>query len=351
MTPAIIFAVAWWADRGHAATSGKTRSQGDASDLDFGHRFSSAIRRTLPFLLGTAVYLLLRLNALGRLSSRTQDLPLTTVLLSWPATLWFYVKVLCWPTRSRAFADPMLVEKFSFDSVLLPVLGVLVVSAALAGILFWMRSKARLSGHDSRRVGMENGLIIGTLLLVLPILLALDLPALNPGDFLHGRYTYLPLAGLMLLAATAWHLSGRLRTPLLVAAGVLAVAFSALTFSQEKLWRDDLTVFTRAHELAPHNAPVARNLADAHVQQALSLADQGQCDEAVPVFEEVNREYPEDWYAWAGLGDCLVQLNKYPQAEESFHKAADLSHDPHVIEQWQLLREHMGLPASVPNSK
>jgi hypothetical protein len=65
----------------------------------------------------------------------------------------------------------------------------------------------------------------------------------------------------------------------------------------------------------------------------------------------VNREYPEDWYGWAGPGDCLVQLNKYPQAEESFHKAADLSHDQHVIEQWQLLRERMGLPASVPNTK
>jgi protein O-mannosyl-transferase len=350
ITPVIIFAVAW-ADRGHAATSGKARHQGEESDLDFRHRFSRAIRQTLPFLIGTGFYLLLRLNALGRLSSRTQDLPLATVLLSWPATLWFYVKVLLWPTRSRAFADPSLVEKFSYDSVLLPMLGVLFFSAALAGMLFWMRSKARLSGHDSRRVGIENALIIGTLLLVLPILLALDLPALNPGDFLHGRYTYLSLAGLMLLGATAWHMSGRLRVPLLVAAGLLAVAFSALTFSQQKLWSDDLTVFTRAHELAPHNAPVARNLADAHVQHALGLADQGQCDEAVPVFQEVNREYPEDWYAWAGLGECLVQLDKYPQAEESFHKAADLSHDRHVIEQWQLLREHMGLPASGPNTK
>jgi hypothetical protein len=137
------------------------------------------------------------------------------------------------------------------------MLGVLFFSAVLAGILFWMRSKARLSGHDSRRPGADNALIIGTLVLVLPILLALDLPALNPGDFLHGRYTYLSLAGLMLLAATAWHLSGKLRVPLLVTAGVLAVAFGALTFSQEKVWSDDLTVFTRAHELAPHNAPVA----------------------------------------------------------------------------------------------
>ena len=351
ITPAILFAVAWSADRGQPATSGKARRQDQASDLDFRHRFSGAIRQTLPFLLGTGFYLLLRLNALGRLSSRTQDLPLGTVLLSWPVTLWFYVRVLLWPTRSRAFADPTLVDTFSIQSVLVPALGVLFVSAALGGMLFWVRNRAQHSGLDSQRAGNDNTLIIGTLLLILPILPALDLPALNPGDFLHGRYTYLPLAGLMLLAATLWHLSGRWRVPLLLTAAVLAVAFGALTLSQEKQWSDDLSVFTRAHELAPHNVPVARKLADAHVQQALRLADQGQCDNAVPVFEQVNREYPEDWYAWAGLGECLVQLNKYPQAEESLHKAADLSHDQHVIEQWQLLREHMGLPASVPNPK
>jgi hypothetical protein len=351
ITPAIIFVVAWTTNRGRVATSGKTGHEREASDLDFRHRFSSAIRRTLPFLLGTGFYLLLRLNALGRLSSRTQDLPLATVLLSWPATLWFYVKVLCWPTRSRAFADPTLVEKCSPHPVLLPTLGVLFFCAALGGMLLWARSKARRSDLDSQGIGVGNALIIGTLLLVPPILPALDLPALNPGDFLHGRYAYLPLAGLMVLVATAWHLSGKLRVPLLASALVLTVAFSVMTFSQEKQWSDDLTVFTWAHELAPHNAPVARNLADAHIQQALGFADLGRCDEAVPVFQQVNREYPEDWYAWAALGDCLVQLNKYPEAEESLHKAADLSHDPHVIEQWQLLREHMGLPASVPISK
>ena len=111
----------------------------------------------------------------------------------------------------------------------------------------------------------------------------------------------------MLLTATAWHLTDKLRISLLVAAAVLAAAFAALTFSQEKLWSDDLTVFTRAHDLAPHNAPVARNLANAHVQQALGLADQGRCDEALPVFQRVSREYPEDWYAWAGLG--IVRFN------------------------------------------
>jgi len=51
-------------------------------------RLAFALRKTLPFLGVTVVYLLLRLQALkGQISARTQQLPWKTVLLSWPATL------------------------------------------------------------------------------------------------------------------------------------------------------------------------------------------------------------------------------------------------------------------------
>ena len=56
----------------------------------FGNRLLRAFRETLPFLGATAVYLLLRLQALGHLGAQTQHLAWSTVLLSWPATLWFY---------------------------------------------------------------------------------------------------------------------------------------------------------------------------------------------------------------------------------------------------------------------
>ena len=323
--------------------------QAENADADFGVRLMLALRQTVPFLCVTVLYLLMRLNALGgKLGSRTQLLPWSTVLLSWPATLGFYVKVLLWPDRSRAFADPTLAEEFSFRGVLMPVLGVGCAIAILAVALLWAWKKARrdLSHQDAANV--EYALLIGTLLLVLPILLTLDLNALNPGDFLHGRYAYLPSAGLMLLVATAWHLAGKLHVPLLFAGGLLAIVFAALAVSQEKQWKDDLTVFTVAHQLAPRNAPVAHNLANANVQVALQLADDGRCSEAMPVFEQVSQEYPQDWYAWAGLGDCFVQGNNLPKAEESLRKAAELSHDSRVMQQWQELRAHMGLPNSVP---
>jgi len=310
---------------------------------------SRAFRQVVPFLCVTGLYLAMRFNALGSVfGAATQHLSWRTVILSWPATLWFYVKVLFWPVRSYSFADPTLVEAFSLRGVVSPLLGLVIAATVMAVAMFWSWRKAQRELNMEEALGARTALVTGTLLMVLPLLLALNLNALNPCDFLHGRYTYLPLAGLMLLGATLCHTAGKARPILLCAGTALAIAFTALTFVQEKQWKDDATVFTVAHELAPQNAPVARKLADTHVQAALELDQEGRCSEAIPVFEQVTNDYPQDWYAWAGLGDCYVQLKDLVKAEESLHRAADISRNSRVIEQWQELRAHMGLSSSAP---
>ena len=183
---------------------------------------------------------------------------------------------------------------------------------------------------------------------MLPILLTLNLNALNPGDFLHGRYTYLPLTGLMILIATGWHLLRKGRAILLSVTGLVAVAFGVLTVRQESAWKDDLTLFTVAHQNAPQNEPVARNLVRARVQVALGLDEGGRCDEAVPVFEDAIQQYPHDWFAWAGLGECSFKLNDLPKAEQSLRRAFELSHEPRVWEEWQAVRSKMGLASAPP---
>jgi tetratricopeptide (TPR) repeat protein len=263
------------------------------------------------------------------------------------------VKVLLWPVRPHAFADPPLAEAVSVHGVLLPGLGVVCAVAILLWTCAWVWRKARRELPDEEAARVQRALLLGVLILVLPILLTLNLNALNPGDFLHGRYTYLPLAGLMILLAALWHLSlwylsKRERVILLSAVGLLAIAFSVLTLKQESAWKDDLTVFTVAHENAPHNRPVAQNLARTHVQIALSLDEAGRCDQAVPMFEDAIEQYPQDWFAWAGLGECRLKLNDLPGAEQSLHRASELSHEPRVREQWRAVRAKMGLPSAAP---
>ncbi|HXY50024.1 MAG TPA: tetratricopeptide repeat protein [Terriglobales bacterium] len=322
----------------------------DRSRADGGNsgRWTQALRQTLPFIAVTGMYLVLRLGALGGMGAATQHLPWSTVVLSWPAILWFYLRVLLWPRKSYSFADPILIEKFSAREVLLPLLGLACAVVILAALLFWAWRRAQRELEGRAAGGVESAIIVGTLLLVLPLLPALNLNALNPGDFLHGRYTYLPLVGLMLLMAAGWRMTKLPRIVLLCVACALTIAFAALTFGQEKQWKDDATVFGIAHELAPNNVPVARHLADTRVQTALLLDEEGRCSEATPIFEQVIREFPQDWYAWAGLGDCYAQLNDLVKAEESLHRAADISHNPRVTAHWQELRIHMGLSSSAP---
>jgi protein O-mannosyl-transferase len=327
-------------DKGTASPSAASREE----DKGLEARVLSALGQIGPFVSVTVVYLLLRFSALGgHLSPATQHLSWSTQLSSWPSTLWFYMKVLFWPIRSRAFADPTLAETFSLRAVALPALGVSCVAAVAAGGCYWAWRKAGSEFQGNKLGDFRRALVLAACLLVFPILLTLNLNALNPGDFLHGRYTYLPLTGLMILVAIGWHLSSRGRAIFLALAGTVALVFGVLTVQQESAWKDDLTVFTVAHQIAPRNAPVAQNLARAHVQVALGLDQTGRCSEAVPIFEDAIHQYPLDWYAWAGLGECAFKLNDLPKAEQSLRQAFALSHQSRVKEEWDAVRARMGL--------
>ncbi|MBV9482697.1 MAG: tetratricopeptide repeat protein [Acidobacteria bacterium] len=317
---------------------------------DFRARLAQAVSHMTPFLGVTVLYLFLRFNALGgKFGVATQHLPWRPVMLSWPATIWFYLKVMLWPVRPYSYADPTLVERFSVRGVLFPSLAFVCCAAIVAALSFWVWRRSQRELGPQQVLAVKLAIIIGVLLLVVPLVPALDFNALNPGDFLHGRYTYLPLAGLMLLIASWYRLVKKFRVVCFCIAISLTIVFAILTFSQEAQWKDDSTLFTTAHRLAPHNAPVAQNLANTHVQEALKLVDEARCSEAIPVFDRVIQDYPKDWLAWGGLGVCYVQLNDLPKAEQALYRAADLSHNSRVIQQWQELRAHMRLsnPASL----
>jgi Flp pilus assembly protein TadD len=84
------------------------------------------------------------------------------------------------------------------------------------------------------------------------------------------------------------------------------------------------------------------------VQLALGLDEEGRCDEAVPIFKQAIAQYPQDWFAWAGLGECFIQLKDLPKAEQSLRRASELSHEPRVLEEWQQVRSMMGGLTSAP---
>jgi cytochrome c-type biogenesis protein CcmH/NrfG len=65
----------------------------------------------------------------------------------------------------------------------------------------------------------------------------------------------------------------------------------------------------------------------------------------MPIFEGAIRQYPQDWYAWGGMGECQVKLDDLAGAERSLRRAFELSKEPRVKEEWQAVREKIGLPS------
>jgi protein O-mannosyl-transferase len=148
---------------------------------DFRPRLAQALRHVTPFLCATALYLLLRFNAFGgKFGAATQHLPWRAVTLSWPAILWFYVKVMLWPVRSYSYADPLLLEHFSVRYVLYPSLGLACFATILAALSLWGWRRSQGVLTPQQVLGVKVAMVIGALLLLLPLLPALDLNALNP---------------------------------------------------------------------------------------------------------------------------------------------------------------------------
>lgn len=66
------------------------------------------------------------------------------MLLSRPATLWFYVKVLLRPARSHAFAHQSLVDSVSLHGVAWPAMEAFGAAAIVAGVSVsaWKKKRA-----------------------------------------------------------------------------------------------------------------------------------------------------------------------------------------------------------------
>jgi len=132
------------------------------------------------------------------------------------------------------------------------------------------------------------------------------------------RYTYVPLIGLFI--ALAWGASDLVarwprRSLLLRTGAMLALAGCAVTArAQVGHWRDTVTVWTHALEIAPDSARAHNNLG-----VALGLAGRG--DEAFAHFDEAARIEPDYADAHYNLGNELLKQNRSAQARGHYAEA------------------------------
>lgn len=207
-------------------------------------RSERLVKGLLPFAAVAAVYVGLRVHALGGLMPNAggAGLGVSAYALSVVALLGRYLEKLVLPLSLNFW--PSFVPPASLLSLEALRAFAVVSAAGAATYAAW--------GHRPARFAV--------LLVVLPLLPSFHLGALNQGleNAFAERYLYLPSVGFVLLVALAVDVlraRERLRpAQALAAVLVLGAAYAAATTVRNPVWKDHLTLWSDAVGKAPGNA-------------------------------------------------------------------------------------------------
>jgi protein O-mannosyl-transferase len=311
--PALVFAYEWILGRPtDEIAGGGSRA----------NRVHHALRCTRGYLVLTGLYLVARASALHGLLHPVQPLPLATSIFTWPSVLFFGLRLLVWPVGLSPFYNQPYVTHPTLSNFALPAAGLIGVGGLLWA---WARGRGDTRSLSSPRSPRPR-VTFAAAWLWLPLVPLLSL-SLIPGDSLvHDRNLYLPSVGLAILAALALrsvHWRGLPERGNLAIQGILtaalAVVFVILATLQSVVWADDLLLYSRGLAVVPNSSNLKTDLANV-------MAERGQNDAAVRLYEEVLARDPTHRGANYNLGYLDYRLGRLDEAEKNLRRA--LAVDP-----------------------
>ena len=270
---------------------------------------ASMLRRFLPFIVTAAVYLAVR-DAVLKGMLHEEPHALRDVLLSLPELLWFYAQHLLWPFRLSVFYEMNLVHSPGWRNFVLPLLGLIVFTAAMV----WLARRSRPAALGAWWM----------LLFLLPAIAGISV--FTAEDLVHDRYLYLPSLGFGLIVACALRrlppkgeIFGAPRVPVAITLALVAL-MAASTAMQNQYWANDLILFAHGREVAPKNARVIDLLAH-------ELYKRNQPEKALALYNEALQANPRYWQTRFALGVTLYELGDFRQAAQQLEEATTLAQD------------------------
>ncbi len=298
--PLLISALAWIYWRNDGAVPNLPESESESS-----LRFRTALVAGGPYWAAVGAYVFLRLWAMKVFAYVLYAMPLSKALLSVPAVVAMYLRLLVWPVGLSCYYDTFYVSAPGWRDFGLPVL---LLAGVCALMVFWRRRTGKSNPRDAR------ALAFAFTWMVLTIIPVLNFRYLPKDEIVHDRYLYLPSVGFCILMAVGFRQLrealpqvSRRRPAVVVAAMVLFGLLGGATIRQTFFWTDEVTLRTRAHETAPHNISATFTLADV-------LRVDKRYGQAMEFYREVLQHDPEYGPAIFGMGMCYFGQGNYPEA-------------------------------------
>src|ERR1019366_7525636 len=153
-----------------------------------------ALVASIPFWLVVLVYVPVRIHALKGFAHVITPLPISTVIFTIPSVLFFYLRLVFWPSGLSCYYDTSYILTPGWSNCVLPAILLLAIAAAIA---FWY--------VHTRRSALENAKVIAFagLWMVLTLVPVLNFRFLPEGEIAHDRYVYLSSVGFVILVAMA----------------------------------------------------------------------------------------------------------------------------------------------------
>jgi protein O-mannosyl-transferase len=257
------------------------------------------------------LYLAARYAAIGTLLGRNQNLnfpddaslTFADQVSTFPALLLQYCKLVVYPSDLSSMYAFGYVRKLSVPGFWLPLTAVSVIATLLI--------------YGARR---SRTAAIGAVWLVIPLLPHLNTRAFVSDEIIHDRYLYGSLIGVSIVAAfVVWRVSAQpaIRGSL---AGLVLLALAALTVNQNRQWKTDQSLWTRAEQTAPDSRLVhlaLAGLAEKRRQPAIALAE----------YELVLKAHPDVIDALNNSALLSGRIGRWREAAEKFERIIELTPD------------------------
>ena len=137
------------------------------------------------------------------------------------------------------------------------------------------------------------------------------------------RYTYMPLVGIFV--ALVWLADSLVARWRAVAAACVAVGLlicaglGVLTWRQQTLWRDSVTLWTFVTDIYPESSAAQNNLGHAYA----SLRPPNTFL-AIECYKAAVESEPNDYMAWSNLANNLMKTERYEEAAKAFLRSLQL---------------------------